>query len=204
MKRTLVRAAVFLTLIGGTAMATTGTASAATCWGRVFDHSKVVQFVSALPQVRYGNHGHSVLLLQLALRDAGYQELQGTGNYASNTLHAVRDFQRKHGIKDSGIVGSKTWHALMDNKSLARQPGFTIYLNPGEHDGDQVSALWDLLSDIYPYSVTGVPWSGTYEPSIQRIVQDFQRRAGIKASGIVGPKTSQALIEAASAMTVRC
>ncbi|WP_335338433.1 peptidoglycan-binding domain-containing protein [Kibdelosporangium phytohabitans] len=38
----------------------------------------------------------------------------------------------------------------------------------------------------------------TYGPQTQALVQDFQRRAGINPSGIVGPKTWDALYKVVS------
>src|SRR4051794_29451562 len=108
---------LILTLVTAALAATTGVAGAGPALARASESTRSDKLAASLPQVRYGNHGKDVLALQLALRDEGYDYLQGTGNYATNTLKAVRDFQRKHGIKDSGIVGAKTWHALVGPKN---------------------------------------------------------------------------------------
>lgn len=68
-------------------------------------------FARTLPQVLPGRSGTYVMGLQKALAVEGYP-LVGTGWYGPKTLAVVRDFQAKHGIRNSGIVGPKTWRAL--------------------------------------------------------------------------------------------
>lgn len=158
-----------------------------------------------MPQVNKGDSGQHVLALQLRLRNAGYTYLQGTGYYGSQTLRAVQDFQRKHGIRASGIVGSKTWHALVGKlpklvtTNFMGKPAFGI--QPGERNEYKVRVLGGMLMRVYPYIHEDEfhgGLRGVYDAPLQKAVRDFQRRAGIKASGIVGPKTWAALDEVIS------
>jgi peptidoglycan hydrolase-like protein with peptidoglycan-binding domain len=161
---------------------------------------------ASLPQVNHGDRGRHVLALQLALRFEGYTYLQGTGTYASQTLKAVQDFQRKNGIKASGVVGAKTWQALVGKKSknvTGGRLGFVtpFSLRPGERNQAKVDLLYNMLGRIHPYRDEPAPvdtLSDSYGPKMQRMVRDFQKRAGFKASGIVGPKTVAALEEVIS------
>jgi peptidoglycan hydrolase-like protein with peptidoglycan-binding domain len=154
--------------------------------------------------VNHGDKGRHVLALQLALRIEGYDYLRGTGTYAGETLRAVKDFQRKHGIKASGVVGSKTWQALVGKKSkdvtggtLMAQPIFTLM--PGEQNEEEVFYLSNMLVRIHPYGNENFSDAdNVYGPNMQKAVRDFQKRAGIKASGIVGPKTVTAMNEVIS------
>ncbi|GAB1514816.1 peptidoglycan-binding domain-containing protein [Actinophytocola sp. KF-1] len=158
-----------------------------------------------MPQVNKGDQGRHVLALQLRLRNEGYKYLQGTGYYGSQTLRAVQDFQRRHGIRASGIVGSKTWHALVGKlpklvtTNFMGKPAFGI--QPGERNQYKVRLLGAMLARVYPYYLDEThngTYRGVYDASMQKAVRDFQRRAGIKASGIVGPKTWAALDEVIS------
>jgi peptidoglycan hydrolase-like protein with peptidoglycan-binding domain len=199
MKKLVVRAAILAMFTAG--MATTvGIAGAGTALACGWNSNRSDALAASLPQVNYGDHGAHVLSLQLALRAQGYKNLQGTGNYATNTLTAVRDFQRKHGIKDSGIVGSKTWHALVGplsqnvtRGSVGGPPTFGI--TPGERNSEKVMRLAATITRIDPYGDRDWDEGGVYGPKLQQLVRDFQHRAGIKASGIVGPKTWAALDE---------
>jgi peptidoglycan hydrolase-like protein with peptidoglycan-binding domain len=156
------------------------------------------ELAASLPQVNHGDRGQHVLALQLALRAEGYTYLQGTGSYASETLRAVKDFQRGNGIKDSGVVGSKTWQALVGKKKAAVTGGapgsIEIFsLRPGERN-EKADWLASIVQRIHPYHGK-VAFDGVYGANEQELVRDFQKRAGIKASGIVGPKTLTAMDE---------
>ncbi len=200
MKKLVLSAALIAVFTGGmsTAVGFVAATPAAACVGT---GAKSAALAAKLPQVNYRNHGQHVLALQLALYGEGYTYLRGTGTYASETLRAVKDFQRKHHIKASGIVGSKTWQALVGTKptyatgnSLHVQPTFT--LRPGERNEDKVGMLTNMLLRIHPYGESGsVGGTDTYTPELQKMVRDFQKRAGIKSSGIVGPKTVAAMNE---------
>jgi peptidoglycan hydrolase-like protein with peptidoglycan-binding domain len=201
MKKLVLSAAVLAIFTGGmtTAVSFATAVPASACTG-TSQHSEGL--AARLPQVNHGDRGQHVLALQLALRDQGYTYLRGTGTYASETLKAVKDFQRKHHIKASGIVGSKTWQALVGplskgvtGNSLHVQPTFS--LQPGERNQDKVFALTNMLVRIYPYGERGVfsDPDDVYTPALQKMVRDFQKRAGIKASGIIGLKTVAAMNE---------
>ena len=50
------------------------------------------------------------------------------------------------------------------------------------------------------YSRVERAWDGrTYGPAMQQLVKEFQRKVGIKASGIIGPKTWTAYYRVVSA-----
>lgn len=200
MKKFVLSAAVLAIFTGGLT-ATVNFAAPETAIACEYDaQTKSSALAASLPQVRYGDKGKHVLALQLALRVEGYTYLKGTGTYAKETLRAVKDFQRKNRIKASGIVGSKTWHALVAKKppsSTGDAPGSVeIYsLQPGQKS-EKVFWLANMLQRIHPYTQTILDLdvsNGVYSPEMQKMVRDFQKRAGIKASGIVGPKTLRAM-----------
>lgn len=205
MKKLVLSAAVLAIFTGGmtTAVSLVTAVPASACSGTT---QLSPHLAAKLPQVNHGDRGQHVLGLQLALRKEGYTYLRGTGTYAGETLRAVKDFQRKHHIKASGIVGSKTWQALVGTKSKAvtgdrldHQPAFS--LQPGERNQDKVWVLMNMLQRIHPYStdIQALAYDGdVYTPQLQKLVRDFQKRAGIKASGIVGPKTVTAMNEVIS------
>ncbi|MFL6073107.1 MAG: peptidoglycan-binding protein [Mycobacteriales bacterium] len=178
-------------LTGLTTVASTGTALACGPSG------PSDTFASTLPQVRPGGSGATVLGLQLNLKARGYP-LVGTGYYGPNTLRAVKDVQRQHHIKASGIVGSKTWHVLVGtlNASVTRKPREPREtLRPGAHS-NVVYELSGALERIPPYNDGRLAHQDrTYGPALQKITRDFQHRARIKASGIVGAKTWHALYQ---------
>ncbi|MGO1050661.1 peptidoglycan-binding protein [Crossiella sp. CA198] len=151
-------------------------------------------YAATLSQVNPGDRGAEVKGMQLRLRELGYG-LNGTGLYADNTLAAVKDFQRKHGINDSGIVGSKTWQQLVGVLPKFRTENLwptMPQLNPGERNPDAVLQLQDHLMRITDAEVPGGA-NGVYDAPLATVVKEFQRQAGINDSGIVGVRTWRAL-----------
>lgn len=66
--------------------------------------------VSALS--KYGSTGKEVKQIQTKLKNWGYYKGNIDGIYGSQTLKAVKDFQKKNGLAVDGIVGEKTLAAL--------------------------------------------------------------------------------------------
>ena len=52
-----------------------------------------------------------------------------------------------------------------------------------------------MLNRIHPYAnnLESLWGKKIYGPEMQKMVRDFQKRAGIKARGIVGPQTVRAM-----------
>jgi N-acetylmuramoyl-L-alanine amidase len=50
--------------------------------------------------------------LQYRLRTLGYDQLVLDGQFGSQTLSVVRQFQRDYGLPSDGVVGKKTWKVL--------------------------------------------------------------------------------------------
>jgi peptidoglycan hydrolase-like protein with peptidoglycan-binding domain len=113
------------------------------------------------------------------------------GDFGRGTARAVREFQRKHGLKADGIVGPSTWAALG-----VRDPGKTLREERshrgrshrshrgGAKHGTSVADLQRAL---------GISADGVFGRGTARAVREFQRKHGLKADGVVGPATWAAL-----------
>ncbi|MEV7095388.1 transglycosylase family protein [Amycolatopsis sp. NPDC051045] len=64
---------------------------------------------------RYGDCATPLKTFQLRMNAFGYG-FTGTGCYLEKTRTAVLDLQRANGIKDSGLLGPKTWEAAWTGK----------------------------------------------------------------------------------------
>lgn len=64
----------------------------------------------------YGDCDPALRTWQLRMNKYGYH-FQGTGCYYAETRQAVLELQRANGIKDSGLLGPKTWRAAWHGKS---------------------------------------------------------------------------------------
>jgi peptidoglycan hydrolase-like protein with peptidoglycan-binding domain len=64
--------------------------------------------------VRKGSKGPAVKAVQFELRYVyGYTYVAVDGVFGQKTEWAVRDFQKKYGLKPDGVVGLLTWNALV-------------------------------------------------------------------------------------------
>ena len=70
-------------------------------------------------QLDLNDSGRRVRALQRALNDLGHRAGQPDGVYGSQTVAAVRRFQREAGLPDDGIAGPRTLQAL--NQALAER-----------------------------------------------------------------------------------
>lgn len=66
--------------------------------------------------------GLDVLELQERLEELGYGPLAKDGVYGSETVAAVRAFQRDHGLAADGVAGPLTWQALGAGSAPASAP----------------------------------------------------------------------------------
>ena len=81
-----------------------------------------------LPTLRKGNKGEYVTLLQTKLANLGYNIGKSgiDGDFGSATLAAVKAFQKDRGLKVDGVVGQKTWEALMNTAEPQKLYTITI------------------------------------------------------------------------------
>nr|WP_226984178.1 spore cortex-lytic enzyme [Halothermothrix orenii] len=67
---------------------------------------------AARPTLYWGTSGSNVRLVQWKLQQWGYYEGRIDGYFGPETSEAVREFQRKNGLRVDGLVGPQTWAAL--------------------------------------------------------------------------------------------
>lgn len=58
--------------------------------------------------IKYGSQGDTVSLIQRRLKTWGYYSGNVDGYFGTQTENAVKEFQRKNGVKVDGIVGTQT------------------------------------------------------------------------------------------------
>ena len=134
----------------------------------------------ARPTLHHGDRGRSVESLQHALH------IPADGVFGRGTVHAVRRFQRRHGLHADGVVGGATWR--MVRRSIHRRRRTVARATGVSHGvtgrGPSVSRLQRRL---------GLAADGVFGPGTYRAVKRFQRRHGLHADGVVGPATWAAL-----------
>lgn len=132
----------------------------------------------AWPVVRSGDESRVVVAVQHLLGEHGYT-LSLTGQFDDATKQAVVSFQSSKGLQADGIVGSRTWEALV------------VTVRPGDTDRAAVRALEDLLSQRYGYPLEV---DGTLDAEAEQHLRAFQQERCLTVDGIAGSQTWHALV----------
>jgi peptidoglycan hydrolase-like protein with peptidoglycan-binding domain len=129
------------------------------------------------PVIRQGARGERVRVIQSLLNQRGLR-VAVDGAFGIATTHAVKTFQRSHGLKVDGQVGANTWTRLI------------ITLRNGSR-GSAVRGLQHQLR--FQYGYRGVIVDGTFGRDTTAAVKSFQTRRHLTADGVVGMATWKAL-----------
>ena len=97
---------------------------------------------------RYGSRGDEVIQIQTKLKRWGYYNGNIDGIYGSETLSAVKYFQRKNGLKEDGIAGSETLKAM------------GIYTSSSSSSSSNSSNNVNLLARLVYGEARGEPYTG--------------------------------------------
>ena len=150
----------------------------------VFNLLFFIKYSSALS--KYGSRGSEVTTIQTKLKRWGYYTGTIDGIFGTQTLNAVKYFQRKNGLVEDGIAGTNTLRAMgiMNSGSSSSSSNSTSDLNLlarviyGEARGEpyegQVAIAAVVLNRVrsssFPNSVSGV----IYQPGAFTAVSDGQ------------------------------
>ena len=125
--------------------------------------------------VRRGATGFRTTAIQHLLRQRGYS-LTVDGSFGAITESRVVSFQRSRSLVADGIVGPRTWTALVVTVQRGSQ-------------GQAVVAAQKLLTHR-GHSLTA---DGVFGSMTATKAQAFQQSRGLTADGIIGPRTWAAL-----------
>ncbi|WNF30343.1 peptidoglycan-binding protein [Streptomyces sp. C11-1] len=129
-----------------------------------------------------GSAGPQVTAVQTLLTQQGYEPGTVDGHFGPNTKSAVEAFQRARSLGADGIVGPKTWTALLS-------AGTTPLLSQGS-SGDAVKRLQRALTAALG---TTVDADGSFGPATETAVRGYQNSRKLGVDGKVGPETWKAL-----------
>ena len=140
----------------------------------------------AIALSKYGSRGDEVTQIQTKLKRWGYYNGAIDGVYGSQTMNAVKYFQRKNGLTADGIAGTKTLQAMgifssstssssSTNSSSLNLLAHLVYAEArGEPYTGQVGVAAVVLnrveSSLFPNTVAGV----IYQAGAFSVVNDGQ------------------------------
>ncbi len=155
-----------------------------------------------------GNVGNDVRTLQIALDRSGYVPGPFDGRYGSQTESAVRDFQQRNGLFVTGVADSRTLDALglvvsepaplpvsapppISSTSTASltPPGTQSSTLRRGSQGDRVRDLQRALNR----NGANLAVDGVYGANTEQAVIRYQQQRGLRADGVAGAQTLQAL-----------
>ncbi|MFC7401045.1 peptidoglycan DD-metalloendopeptidase family protein [Citricoccus sp. GCM10030269] len=137
----------------------------------------------AYPKLREGDRGEAVTQLQNALKNAGVNPGTIDGVFGTDTKSAVRSFPSKVGTGVDGVVGPKTWGALVT------YPANETKLRNGS-TGTQVIYLQRGLK-----ATTGINLAtdGKFGSNTESALRQYQSSRNLESDGVAGPNTWNAL-----------
>lgn len=134
------------------------------------------------PRLRSGSRGARVEALQCVLRTQARYRGRLDGVYDRDVVKAVRSFQRRADLRETGRVDARTWQALFSK-------GRTPLLKVGSAGRDVLRVERALRGGgLGSVKVTGVLTDRT-----SRGIARFQKRVGLAPTGVVDDATWQAL-----------
>ena len=138
--------------------------------------------------LKVGSRGSKVKDLQKNLTKLGYSTKGIDGVFGKDTKNAVIKFQKEHGLKADGIVGTKTQNAIIEALECKKKGILTV-----GSKGSKVKELQKNLTKL-GYNTKGI--DGVFGKGTKNAVLAFQKAYGLKADGIVGKKTQDAIKKA--------
>lgn len=137
--------------------------------------------------IRAGERGSAVKDVQQRLNRV-LGPLAVDGVFGSQTLRAVRDFQRERGLPADGIVGPETWRSLVEaGWELGDR---LLWHSRRMMRGDDVRDLQHRLNQL---GFDAGSEDGVFGPLARGAVEEFQRNVGLDVDGVAGPETIAAL-----------
>ena len=144
---------------------------------------------------RNGDYASEVSIIQEALEELDLYYADITGHFGNKTERAVRLFQKKYGLPQTGVADEATLSKLYAEADIDDAPVVSESIGPAyatdttlrrDSTGNAVRKLQEDLHELDFYD--GVI-SGKYGGLTQEAVRLFQKKHGLDADGIAGPKT---------------
>lgn len=144
---------------------------------------------------RNGDYASEVSIIQEALEELDLYYADITGHFGNKTERAVKLFQKKYGLPQTGVADEITLSRLYEEADIDDAPVVSESIGPAYASGTTLrrdstgSAVRKLQEDLHELDFYDGVISGKYGGLTQEAVRLFQKKHGLDADGIAGPKT---------------
>ena len=159
--------------------------------------------------LRYGNSGEDVAYVQRRLIELGYLAGMADGQFGTDTLAAVKAFQRANDLTVDGVAGTKTYGVLLSDAAIRAEatptptPSPTPEQQEPEDDstdangipkrnltqGDSGEDVRSVQARLIALGYLSGSADGQYGSATVAAMQAFQQMNGLTASGEGNPGT---------------
>lgn len=145
------------------------------------------------------DQAQEIALLQEALEELDFYYADITGKYGKRTQAAVKKFQKRYGLEQSGIADEETQRLIFakagveaPQSSGAQADAYGSETLREGSQGDAVRILQENLTllEFYSGSITG-----SYGRLTKEAVRRFQKEHDLSADGVAGPRTFRKLTQ---------
>ena len=144
--------------------------------------------------------------MQQRLSNYAYYTGALDGIYGKKMTAAVKEFQKRNGLKADGRIGQNTWIKLVNTDSVGKYDkavdvsSVSVSVNKMRQGdkGETVLELQKLLQNKWHFLKSGAATSGVFDAETAKAVKAFQTAVGLTADGVVGANTWSALNDSES------
>ena len=133
-------------------------------------------------ELREGDSGTQVKLLQERLKELGYFNTYCTGTYGDITKDAVTAFQLRNGLSADGIAGKSTLKKLYSSSAKEAGDGSLQY-------GDQSSEVKKMQQRLKELGYFDTTCTGYFGGVTETALKAFQKRNSLTVDGKAGTST---------------
>ncbi|HWO94841.1 MAG TPA: peptidoglycan-binding protein, partial [Bacillus sp. (in: firmicutes)] len=143
--------------------------------------------------LKLGMQNNDVKEVQTLLKQKGYFKSTVTGYYGFITKNAVTAFQRAHNLTADGIVGPRTYRALIGMETAGSKASSTVNTSTVLKSGMRGTAVQQLQQALKNKGYFSGNATGYFGSITKSAVMAFQRGNGLAVDGIAGPATLKRL-----------
>lgn len=137
-------------------------------------------------ELKIGSTGDNVKILQEKLKLLNLYNPVITGSFGKATELGVKEFQKRYGLKETGIVDTNTWNLLFEKTENTRFYRITYPNLSYGSSGNDVSELQKKLNVLLYYTKA---ITGKYDKETELAVKRFQYNNGLTATGTTTNET---------------